>query len=326
MKTVVIAKNDAGQRLDKFIAKAFPQLPQSLLYRSIRLKRIKRNGKRADIADRLCEGDRLDLYLNDELLAPAKERYDFLRASRKLDVVYEDENILLLNKPEGLLCHADGETYGDTLIGRVARYLYEKGEYDPKKEQSFAPALANRIDRNTGGMVIAAKNAEALRILNQKIKDRELSKGYLCLVHGLPEPREATLEGYLWKDAKQNRVYVYPQPRPGAKTIVTRYRVLGTRDGLSLLDVDLLTGRTHQIRAHLAFLGYPLVGDGKYGKNAADRKKGFLHQALYSYRLKFEFTTDAGVLGYLNGREFVVRDIWFAHGFSVGGRQHRSLS
>lgn len=326
MKTVVIAKNDAGQRLDKFIAKAFPQLPQSLLYRSIRLKRIKRNGKRADIADRLCEGDRLDLYLNDELLAPAKEHYDFLRASRKLDVVYEDENILLLNKPEGLLCHADGETYGDTLIGRVARYLYEKGEYDPKKEQSFAPALANRIDRNTGGMVIAAKNAEALRILNQKIKDRELSKGYLCLVHGLPEPREATLEGYLWKDAKQNRVYVYPQPRPGAKTIVTRYRVLGTRDGLSLLDVDLLTGRTHQIRAHLAFLGYPLVGDGKYGKNAADRKKGFLHQALYSYRLKFEFTTDAGVLGYLNGREFVVRDIWFAHGFSVGGRQHRSLS
>lgn len=326
MKTVVIAKNDAGQRLDKFIAKAFPQLPQSLLYRSIRLKRIKRNGKRADIADRLCEGDRLDLYLNDELLVPVKEHYDFLRASRKLDVVYEDENILLLNKPEGLLCHADGETYGDTLIGRVARYLYEKGEYDPKKEQSFAPALANRIDRNTGGMVIAAKNAEALRILNQKIKDRELSKGYLCLVHGLPEPREATLEGYLWKDAKQNRVYVYPQPRPGAKTIVTRYRVLGTRDGLSLLDVDLLTGRTHQIRAHLAFLGYPLVGDGKYGKNAADRKKGFLHQALYSYRLKFEFTTDAGVLGYLNGREFVVRDIWFARGFSVGGRQHRSLS
>lgn len=315
MKTVILTKNDAGQRLDKFLTKAFPNLPQSMLYRSIRLKRIKLNGKRAEISTRLCEGDRLDLYLADDVLAPAQEHYDFLRSSKKLDIVYEDEHILLLNKPEGLLCHEDDHTFGDTLIGRVKRYLYEKGEYNPKDEQSFAPALANRIDRNTSGIVMAAKDAEALRILNQKIKDRELSKGYLCLVHGTPSPRQATVEAYLWKDAQKNRVYVYSEPRPGAKTIVTRYRVLGQRDGFSLLDVDLLTGRTHQIRAHLAFLGHPLVGDGKYGKNAADRKRGFSHQALCSYRLRFDFATDAGELAYLKGKEFTVQKVWFADSF-----------
>ena len=290
MKTVIITKNDAGQRLDKFLTKAFPNLPQSMLYRAIRLKRIKLNRKRAEISSRLCEGDQLDLYLNDDLLAPGTVHYDFLQAGKKLDIVYEDQHILLLNKPEGLLCHEDDRTFGDTLIGRIKRYLYEKGEYRPEDEQSFAPALANRIDRNTGGIVMAAKDAEALRILGQKIKDRELSKGYLCLVHGVPSPKEATVEAYLWKDAQKNRVYVYDTPKPGAKSIITRYRVLEEKQGLALLDVDLLTGRTHQIRAHLAFSGHPLVGDGKYGKNAADKKLGFTHQALCSYRLRFDFT------------------------------------
>ena len=314
MQKIHISKNDAGQRLDKFLTKAYPNLPQSLLYRSIRLKRIKLNGKRAEISTRLKQGDILELYLNDDLLKPAEKHYDFLHASKKLNIIYEDKNLLLLDKPEGVLCHEDRDTYGDTLIGRVKRYLYEKGEYVPDGDQSFSPALANRIDRNTGGIVIAAKNAQALRILNQKIKDRELTKGYLCLVHGIPSPREATAQAYLWKDAKKNRVYIYDRPRPGAKTIVTRYRVIGAKDGLALLDVDLLTGRTHQIRAHLAFLGHPLVGDGKYGKNAADRKRGYTHQALYSYRLRFDFTTEAGELEYLNHREFMVPHVWFAEG------------
>ena len=217
MKTIDIKQNDAGQRLDKFLTKAYPNLPQSLLYRSIRLKRIKLNGKRAEISTRLKPGDVLELYLNDDLLQPAEKHYDFLYASKKLNIVYEDENLMLLDKPEGVLCHEDRGTYGDTLIGRVKRYLYEKGEYNPDGEQSFSPALANRIDRNTGGIVIAAKNAQALRILNQKIKNRELAKGYLCLVHGIPSPREATLQAYLWKDAKKNRVYIYDRPRLGCK-------------------------------------------------------------------------------------------------------------
>ena len=185
MKKFIIGKNDANQRLDKFISKAVPDLPKSLMYKYIRTKKIKLNRKRAQISDRLCENDVLELYINDEFFAnEAKKDYDFLKSGKKLDIVYEDENIMLLNKPEGLLCHSSADEYGDTLINRIKRRLYESGEYDPEEENSFTPSLANRIDRNTCGIVMAAKNAEALRILNQKIKEREISKYYLCLVHG----------------------------------------------------------------------------------------------------------------------------------------------
>ena len=159
MKSFTIAKNDAGQRLDKFITKAVPLLPQGLMYKYIRTKRIKVNSKRSEISYKLVEGDTVDMYINDEFFAPAKEHFDFLSASKKLDIIYEDENILLLNKKVGLLSHPDDTEYNDTLITRVKRYLYEKGEYDPRDEQSFTPSLVNRIDRNTGGLVLAAKNA-----------------------------------------------------------------------------------------------------------------------------------------------------------------------
>ena len=170
MKSFSISKNDSGQRLDKFITKAVPNLPQSLMYKYIRMKRIKVNGKRGEISLRLNEGDVVDMYINDEFFAPVKEHYDFLHASKNLDIIYEDENIMLLDKKVGLLSHPDETEYNDTLITRVKRYLYEKGDYNPKDEHSFAPALVNRIDRNTGGIVIAAKNAESLRILCDKIK------------------------------------------------------------------------------------------------------------------------------------------------------------
>ena len=169
MKSFNITKNDANQRLDKFVQKAAPKLPNGLMYKYIRLKRIKVNGARAQISTRLNVGDVVDMYINDEFFAAIEEKYDFLRAGKKLSIVYEDENILLCDKPEGLIVHPDESEYNDTLIGRIKRYLYEKGEYDPQNENSFTPALANRIDRNTGGIVITAKNAEALRILNEKI-------------------------------------------------------------------------------------------------------------------------------------------------------------
>ncbi len=316
MKQLTIGKNDAGQRLDKFLQKNLPNLPQSLLYKYIRKKRIKVNGKRAEISTRLSVGDVLDLYINDEFFEKPEPTYDFLHAGTSLRILYEDENVLVLDKPVGLLAHPDDREYVDTLIGRVKRYLYEKGEYDPEAEQSFTPALVNRIDRNTGGIVLAAKTAEALRVLNQKMKDREIHKFYLCAVHGTPEPAAGLLKGYLWKDEKKNRVYVYKDCRPGAKTIETKYRVLKSAENMSLVEVELLTGRTHQIRAHFASIGCPLVGDGKYGNNQDNRRQGGRRkQFLYSYKTVFDFTTDAGALESLNGMTFEVPDVWFAEQF-----------
>lgn len=318
MKSFIIGPNDAGQRLDKFISKAAPLLPQALMYKYIRIKRIKVDGKRAQISTRLTAGCEVELYINDEFFEPAPERYDFLSASKNLEILYEDENLLLLDKKAGVLSHAGDGEYGDNLIARVQRYLYEKGEYDPSAENSFAPALVNRIDRNTGGIVIAAKNAPTLRVLNQKMKDRELHKYYLCIVHGSLPRREGTLEGYLLKDEKRKTVRVLDRPCDGAKTIRTRYRVLAEREGLSLVEVDLLTGRTHQIRAHFASIGHPLLGDGKYGSNKLNKQYGYKKQCLYSYKLTFRFTTDAAHLAYLDGKTFQAPDVWFARAFYEG--------
>ena len=317
MKTFIIGKNDAGQRFDKYIAKTLPSLPKSLLYKYLRTKRIKLNGKKAEISARLREGDTVEMYISDEFFAEKEEKYSFLGAGRSLEILYEDDNIMALNKKAGLLSHPDEGEYVDTLITRVQRYLYEKGEYDPKNEASFAPALANRIDRNTGGIVLAAKNAESLRILNEKIKAREIEKRYLCVTVGVPPKQADMLEGYLVKDEKRNQVTVTARPVPGGKKIRTSYTVLQTHRGLALVEVELHTGRTHQIRAQMAALGCPLLGDGKYGTNALNKQYGgYKKQCLYSYRTTFAFPTDAGLLNYLKGRTVEVKDVWFAEEFT----------
>lgn len=315
MKTVTVGKNDAGQRIDRFLIKTFPSLPVSMLYKYIRQKDIKVNGKRCHNADRVCEGDVIAVYAPADFLEQPAAQYEFQYAGTKLDIVYEDENLLLLNKPVGLLVHPDEHEYRDTLIFRVQRYLYEKGAYDPARENSFVPALVNRIDRNTCGIVIAAKTAAALRVLNEKLRRREIEKYYLCIVHGQFRKKEDTLHGYLEKNEQQNRVYVSKHAGSGARTIATRYRVLKEKGDLSLLEIELLTGRTHQIRAHLASVGHPLLGDGKYGTNAQNKGTGFSKQALCSYRLKFAFETDAAELNYLNGKEFTLPHVWFAEEF-----------
>ena len=319
MKTTVTVKsNDAGQRLDKFLSKTYRLLPMPLMYKAIRKKDIRLNGKRCDIADRVQEGDVISVFLPDDVLQTAPPTYEFLHASRQLDIVYEDDNLLLLNKKAGLLVHPDDREFSDTLIFRVQRYLYEKGEYDPAAENSFAPALVNRIDRNTCGIVIAAKNATSLRILNDKLKAREIDKYYLCIVHGVMPKPEDTLEGTLVKDEKNNKVTVSTAPQEGGRTIRTRYTVLEEKNGLSLLEIHLLTGRTHQIRAHLASIGHPLLGDGKYGSNRLNKGTGFDKQALCSYKLQFSFRTSAEELDYLNGKEFVLPDVWFVRQFREG--------
>ena len=313
MKEIQIRKNDAGQRLDRFVGKAVPLLPESLLQKYIRLKRIKRNGKGAKRDVRLVEGDVLQLYINDEFFERPTEQNAWLKiATPRLDIVYEDENILLADKKPGVLCHSAGEWSWDTLISNIQAYLRQNGQWDPKAENAFTPALCNRIDRNTGGIVIAAKNAEALRILNEKIRDREIEKFYLCAVSGRPRPASGRLENYLFKDAKKNQVFIKDKPEPGCKTAVTEYRVLCSKGQLSLVECRLLTGRTHQIRAQMAHAGWPLLGDGKYGRERFNKDFGENGQALYSYRLRFEFPTDAGVLEYLRGKEFQVERVDFA--------------
>ena len=311
MKEFTIGQNDAGQRLDRFLAKAVPLLPASLAQKYIRIKRIKLNGGRAERDSRLQMGDVLQLYINDEFFDKPREDNAFLTvASPKLNIVYEDAHILLVDKRPGLAVHPhDGAEYGRTLIDHIQAYLYQKDEWRPREENSFTPALCNRIDRNTGGIVIAAKTAEALRVMNQKIKDREMDKRYLAIVEGTPKPREGSLKGYLFKDEKKNRVFVTDKMQPGAKTCQTNYKVLASQNGLSLVECELITGRTHQIRAQFAHAGHPLLGDGKYGK--LDKRFDRNYQALYSYKLTFTFTTDAGELAYLNGKSYQVEKVDF---------------
>ena len=312
MKTFTIGPNDSGQRLDKFLTKAVPLLPQGLLYKYIRLKRIKVNGKRAEISLRLQESDRVDLYINDEFFAPPRETLPFLQARGEVRIVYEDGNLLLADKPAGLVVHEDESGEPDTLINRVLNYLYRKGEYDPRDENSFAPALCNRIDRNTSGIVICAKNASALRVMNQKIKDREIEKYYRCLVFGRPSPDHAVLRAYMVKDASENRVRVSDRPLPGGRTMITEYTVLESNGEYSLLEIRLHTGRTHQIRAHMAYMGHPLLGDTKYGTNRQNHGLSCRYQALCSWKLVFAFTSPAGPLEYLRGKVVELPEIPFS--------------
>ncbi len=229
----------------------------------------------------------------------------------QLDIVYEDENLLLVNKRQGLVVHADETEKVNTLINHIQAYLYQKREWNPKWENAFAPALCNRIDRNTGGIVIAAKNAETLRIMNEKIRDHEVEKSYLCVTLGRPSPAAGKIEGFLLKDEVKKQVSFYHRPVPGGKTAVTLYQTLETRGPLSLVECRLLTGRTHQIRVSMAEIGCPLLGDGKYGSGAANRRYHETRQALYSYKLSFPFPTDAGLLNYLRGRTFTVDSVAF---------------
>ena len=309
MRELRIGENDGGIRLDKFLSRYFPTMPRSLMYKYIRNRCVRLNGRRASESDILSAGDMLTFYISDEFFGVQRDDA-FLRIKPRVDVVYEDENILIADKPAGLLVHSDDSESYNTLINHIKAYLCEHGEYDPATENSFAPALCNRIDRNTCGLVFAAKNAASLRAMNEKIKNREIGKFYLCVVHGLVRGDSGELRGFIEKDAEKNKVRVSESASSGAKESVTRYRVIA-RDrtrALTLLEVELVTGRTHQIRASFAACGHPLLGDGKYAVNKKDRERGFFSQALCAYRAEFRFRTFGTVLDYLDGRVFTARE------------------
>ena len=303
MKEFIINENDADQRVDKFIQKTMKTMPKSLMYKYIRNKKIKVNRKRCEISQRLQVGDTMQCYIPEEFYEVATMR-SFLQVPNALDVVYEDDAVLLINKPKGLRAHSDTSEVQDNLADRLQHYLYCKKEYDPTTEQSFTPALCHRIDRNTQGLVIAAKTAAALRCMNEKIALRQVEKKYLCIVQGNLKKKQDHIVLYHRKNEK-NTAEVIDREREGYTRMETGYRVLQEAERYSLVEVELHSGKSHQIRALMSWLGHPLLGDVKYG---ARKTKEKTYQALCAYHVAFHFQGDACCLQYLNGRAFELQD------------------
>lgn len=310
MKKFIIKSNDSGQRLDKFLQKAIPDLPKSMLYKALRTKKIKLNGKRADGSVMLSEGDEISCYLKDEFFGDMSSKdnkdheYTFMKASGDISVIYEDENILIVYKPAGLVVHDDDKKTEDTLIARVLGYLYKSGSYCPENENSFTPALCNRLDRNTSGLVIAAKNAAALREINRLIRENRIHKSYYCVTVNKPPKKQDTAKAYHFRPNGSKTVKVSFKKLNGYHDMITKYNLLSVSGRLCLLKIDLITGRTHQIRAHMALLGAPLLGDEKYGIHDINKQYNEKYQLLCAYRITFDPENNT-LFSYLSGKRFM---------------------
>lgn len=300
-----IERNDADQRLDRFLKKYLANAPLSYIYKIIR-KDVKINGKRGKEDTVLKEGDELSLYISDDDFAKLTAvKRKTVRAKKQFKIAYEDENILVAEKPFGLLTHGDSHEKKNTLANQVIDYLIEKGDYNPRTERTFTPAPANRLDRNTTGLVIFGKNAEALRELNSMLRDRTaVSKYYITVVRGALD-EELVLEDRLVKNHELNKVKVLSKDSKEGRAITTIIRPLEKGKWYSLVEAELVTGRTHQIRAHLKSAGYPLIGDSKYGDPRVNRlvadKFNLNTQLLHAYRLLFGEVE--GLLSYMSGKE-----------------------
>ena len=315
MQTIIVNEKKSNIKIEKYLQEIYPDLSFGNLQKAFRKKDIKVNGIRVGRDYLIKHGDKLEIYIADEFLHATGISGDIrIDPNKAFHVVYEDDNILLVNKEQGIPVHPDRGQSKNTLIDLVREYLRGKNE-NTAGDSHFQPALCHRLDRNTGGLVIIAKNQASLDFMLDKLESREVIKYYQCLVKGKMERPEATLKAYLWKDASKSRVFVNNQKTTGSLEIVTGYKVIkyDPEMDISLLEVELVTGRTHQIRAHLAFIGHPVIGDGKYGTNAINRFYGLKQQALWACKLRFRFSGQSTLLSYLNGREFKVDA-----GFDIG--------
>ena len=301
MKSFTAGPNENGVRLSRFVEGVTHQMPRSLMYKAFRNKRIKVNGKRAEPDTRLAAGDVIELYINDEFFpaGAALPRPKPPRRQPPVTVVYEDENFAVLYKPAHLLCHSD-RTGDANLVDAFAAYLQAKGEYDPHAEQRFAPALCNRLDRGTEGLVLAAKTYAALRDLNGIIRDDLMKKEYLTITVGAPPAGRHI--AWLQHNEKTNKVRIHARAGDGYKQIITDVTVIRQAGPFALCRIGLVTGRTHQIRAHLAYLGHPVLGDSKYGNRKMNERTGLKTQALCAQRLTFGHIPPENSLHYLSGR------------------------
>ena len=284
-----IKANDANQRLDKFLMKTMPTLPKSFMYKAIRNKKIKVNRKRCEISTRLNEGDIVLCFIPDTYYE-VKQDYDFLHVPKQLDVVYENEHCLIVNKVSGLLSHKDQANIQDNLQDRILHYLYDQKVYDPKVEYSFTPAIAHRLDRNTSGLIIASKTSSFSKFISEKIHEHEVKKYYVCIVEGNLRKKQDYVELYHVKDEKLNKAKLYDHEVAGSKKIAMNYRVLQTSKTYSLVEVELISGKSHQIRSLMAYLKTPIYGDVKYGAKV-NQEKTF--QALCAYKIIFAFDDDS---------------------------------
>lgn len=306
MKEIRIDKNESNQRIDRFLKKYLANASQGFIYKMLRKKNIKLNENKANPESIIMEGDSIQLYLSDETIDKFKAVKSEIKSKLIPNIIYEDNNIILINKPMGVLSHgAGGGEFEENIVDSMINYLIEKGDYVPRLEKTFTPSICNRLDRNTSGIIIGAKNYQSLKTMNEAIKGTFVRKFYKTIVKGIIT-KDIKAEAFLNKDENRNKVEVVKDEAEGYKRIETHIKVLKISKDYSLLEIELITGRTHQIRGHLSSLGYPVIGDRKYGSATINKKfkveYNLENQWLHGYKIEFNGLKEP--LDYLNQKSF----------------------